>query len=699
MEFKDYFETTYASWLGKIIGIRLGAPIEGWEYKEILKTFGEINYYPVDYGVFAADDDSNGPLFFVKALEDDSDDPLLTKMSNTVLNYINDGHGFFWWGGDGISTEHTAYNNLKKGMIAPVSGSFSTNGEILSTQIGGQIFSDCWGYVSVGDPKLASYLSKSMASVTHDLDGIEGASFIASAISIAYSETEINVVIDKALEFVDKKSNYYSIVLEIKEFHNLYPNDYKKCLDYILQKHNYSVYGGVCPIISNTALMIMAMLYGESNFDKTMSILATAGWDTDCNLGNVGSIMGALVGLKGIDEKWINPINDLLLSSSSIGSLNIDTITNTAFEFCKLGYKLKEKAIPYEYNSFLDSDYKNFVFYFPYSTQSFKTIGNRYSETSLKVEKNKLKVIVNNGYKDNYGYIYQKTYYKPSEIYDSRYEPSFSPTIYPNETIFFSLENPENISFEACIYVKDDKGFIYNSDYLFVENNIDLIYKIDKSINIVSEYGIKIKYNLRITRSYFYISNVKVKKGYDYNIDFKNQYLEDWGLDFVEKSRITISQLVNVYGNIKIIDSKLVLNKAMVTFSDYKSSISNIEVDYEYTDDVNFLTCFSVKGNNVYQAIKITKDNVSYIIKKNSVFKEIYLGKISTNQIKINSRFTLNINVKYGNIVVSSDNRVWFKVNYNNLICDNGCCAIINNIEDELSIYNIGLKAKNGGKR
>lgn len=95
MEFKEYYLKTYASWLGKIIGIRLGAPIEGWEYEEIVKTYGEIKYYPVDYDVFAADDDSNGPLFFVKALNDNSDDDLLTKMSNVVLNYVMDGQGFF----------------------------------------------------------------------------------------------------------------------------------------------------------------------------------------------------------------------------------------------------------------------------------------------------------------------------------------------------------------------------------------------------------------------------------------------------------------------------------------------------------------------------------------------------------------------------------------------------------------------------
>ena len=59
---QDYLRRVYAGWLGKVIGIRLGAPIEGWSYEMIRNTFGELNGYPASYKNFAADDDSNGPL-------------------------------------------------------------------------------------------------------------------------------------------------------------------------------------------------------------------------------------------------------------------------------------------------------------------------------------------------------------------------------------------------------------------------------------------------------------------------------------------------------------------------------------------------------------------------------------------------------------------------------------------------------------
>ena len=65
---KNYFEKVYAGWLGKVVGIRLGAAVEGWSYQRIQKVFGELWDYPVQYKNFAADDDSNGPVFFLSLI-------------------------------------------------------------------------------------------------------------------------------------------------------------------------------------------------------------------------------------------------------------------------------------------------------------------------------------------------------------------------------------------------------------------------------------------------------------------------------------------------------------------------------------------------------------------------------------------------------------------------------------------------------
>ena len=148
MEYKECYQKIYASWLGKLIGIRLGAPIENWLGKDVRKMYHPIRNYTVDYDQFAADDDANGPLFFVSVMEKYNLDTITVKaMGEHLLNVVGNHTGFFWWGGKGVASEETAWQNLMDGIEAPESGSIKTNGKALAEQIGGQIFSDCWGYI------------------------------------------------------------------------------------------------------------------------------------------------------------------------------------------------------------------------------------------------------------------------------------------------------------------------------------------------------------------------------------------------------------------------------------------------------------------------------------------------------------------------------------------------------------------------
>ncbi|MCI6271940.1 MAG: ADP-ribosylglycohydrolase family protein [Erysipelotrichaceae bacterium] len=675
MDFKTYYKKTYDAWLGKIVGIRLGSPIEAWEYEDILKTYNEINDYPVDYGIFAADDDSNGPRFFVEALNDDASDNHLENMANSILNYVRQGDGFFWWGGIGVSTEHTAYDNLMKNMSYLKSGKASVNGDELSQQIGGQIFSDCWGYVSMGDASLASKLAYDMASITHDKEALEGAKFIAAAIANAYVKDNVYEVLKESKKYVDNNSEYYKTIEDIE---NYYVNnkDYKSCIKYIVENYAYEKYGGICPIISNAALIIMSLLYGENDFDKTMCILATAGWDTDCNLGNVGSIMGAL---KGVSEKWARPINDLIIFSSSMGSLNIDTITNTAYRFVQIGYKLINKHI---------DDLKSDKFIF--STQAFNTRSNRYSETNLKSEDEKLKVIINNGYEGYSDEIYKKSYYLPNEIYDFRYEPVLSPTVYPNETITFKISNPLDLNISFNIYVKDVKGNYYIGEAFNVDKQIkDFSYKIPKGDFTVSEYGIKVLYKNKIIRSYFLIHEVHVSKDYDYEINFSKEENYDYGLDFMSVRQYGISQIVKSYGN-SYIDNGLIINNGMVIFSDAKASVETIKLEFVANNDIDFTLCFNVKGINRYEGVRVKKDSLYYVENINRNINETLISKINLIADQNNEKLILNINVKYGKIVLFKTSIEELKFTPKNTY---GAIGIINHINSELKVLSCKLKA------
>ncbi len=186
----DYDERVYAGWLGKCIGVRFGAPLENWTYEDIRDNLGEVTaYLREDAGkIFKPDDDTSVPMILIRALEGlKPGEPLTPQhVADALLNGIGDGHGSFWWGGYGVSTEHTAYMNLAAGIPAPQSGSIAQNGAALAEQIGGQIFSDIWGLVAPNDPARAAGMAAVASSVTHDGEGINGGRFIAALVSAAF---------------------------------------------------------------------------------------------------------------------------------------------------------------------------------------------------------------------------------------------------------------------------------------------------------------------------------------------------------------------------------------------------------------------------------------------------------------------------------------------------------------------------------
>ena len=216
-------------------------------------------------------------------------------MADALLNYAPYEHGFFWWGGYGTSTEHTAYLNLRNGIPAPRSGSVEQNGATMAEQIGGQIFIDPWGLVAPGNPELAAKLAEKAASVTHGGNGVYGGVFIACCISLAFVEQDIPTILQKALTYIPEDCEYARVVKAVQAFHKEHPEDWRACFQYLHDTFGYDKYPGNCHIIPNAGVIILALLYGNHDFSRTLNICNMCGWDTDCNVGNTGCIMGCLL--------------------------------------------------------------------------------------------------------------------------------------------------------------------------------------------------------------------------------------------------------------------------------------------------------------------------------------------------------------------------------------------------------------------
>ncbi|MFN5933908.1 MAG: ADP-ribosylglycohydrolase family protein, partial [Roseiflexaceae bacterium] len=105
----DYVQRVYAGILGKIIGVYVGRPFEGWSHERIMAELGEINYYVHEQRgmpLIVADDDITGTFTFLRAIPDHGHSLGVTaaQIGQTWLNYLIEERTILWWGGVGNST-------------------------------------------------------------------------------------------------------------------------------------------------------------------------------------------------------------------------------------------------------------------------------------------------------------------------------------------------------------------------------------------------------------------------------------------------------------------------------------------------------------------------------------------------------------------------------------------------------------------
>lgn len=294
----------YAGVLGKLLGVYFGRPVEGWTYEKIMNRFGEIHYYKNSYTgapLIVPDDDISGTFAFYRALEDNgySENITAKQIGDSWLNYIIENKTILWWGGLSRSTEHTAYLRLKNGIEAPYSGSVELNGRSMAEQIGSQIFIDTWAMVNPNNPALAAKMAKEAASVSHGGIAIDAAVYLAVMESMAFTEKDVNTLLDRGLDYVESDL-LRSLIADIRE-QCAKTDDWHQVRQWIADNHGYERYPGNCPMVTNHLVVLMAILMAGDDFEKSISIASTAGWDTDCNAGNVGAFNGIRLGLAGID--------------------------------------------------------------------------------------------------------------------------------------------------------------------------------------------------------------------------------------------------------------------------------------------------------------------------------------------------------------------------------------------------------------
>lgn len=474
MSVTKYREQIYAGVLGKIIGVYMGRPVEGWSYEAINSELGQIDYYVSEKTgapFIVPDDDISGTFVFYRALEDNGYPENITaeQIGEAWLNYVIEDKTILWWGGLARSTEHSAYLRLKQGIKPPYSGSGEKNGMIIAEQIGSQIFIDTWAMVNPGNPDRAARMAREAAVVSHAGIAVECAVYLAAMEAMAFEEKDLDVLIQSCRKYI--ADNEYG-----KQLNQLLDNVLEQCekasdwhevRQWIEDNHDYEVYMGGCPMVTNHLAVIMALKMGGDDLRKCVSIAVSAGWDTDCNGGNVGCLTAIRLGLASLNEQvdLRGPVADRMLVVSSDGG---DVIFDAVRESRKI---LKAAAVLNGETVEIPSE--KYAFEYPGSVQGFMLHKQSVFEQAGKKVSNTLETEGKPGLAIDYegvsgsltATVSVQTYVDPAPKAapdTSYFEVYASPSLYTGQTVtaVIDCDNDKNPDFRFFISYYDGKDEI-----------------------------------------------------------------------------------------------------------------------------------------------------------------------------------------------------------------------------------------------
>jgi ADP-ribosylglycohydrolase len=359
---KEYYNKVLGSWYGRIIGDFVGAPVEFMPYFEKRKKYGNITFYPEPIDINYVNDDEMYEICALIALEKKGINLASKDIAEEWINLLYTLN---------FTAEKAALSNLKSGIQPPKSGTY--NNEYYDA-IGAQMRAEIWGQIAPGCPSKAKKYAEIDGSISHAGIGIEGEVYIAVLVSQAFFEDRIVNNIREALRFLPNEENslYTQMVLQALEIYRQFPEDYIKGRRQIIKYWNRvkenlikqtpvtnskrinflteikpNVHTPDVHVLPNIGMIILSLLYGAQNdkdpLGQSICISAMMGFDTDCNCGNIGAILGAQLGANKIPIKWIEPLQDTF--STYVKGYEKWKITELSRRITEIGIKvIKEKC-------------------------------------------------------------------------------------------------------------------------------------------------------------------------------------------------------------------------------------------------------------------------------------------------------------------------------------------------------------------
>ena len=312
-------------WVGQLVGNYMGLPFENNYVKEPVPILVDRYYtFQDDPSLNINRDDWRGYIhIFMDAMEgafadDDTDIEFVTlhavekyglditypEITEMWKKHIN---RRIW------VANHTARALMSKGLVAPDTGRKENNKNWF--QIDPQLVNEIWSAFYPGMTKKAAQRAEWGARITNDDWGTHPTIAYGVMYSAAFFEKDTEKLVQMAIEAVPNEGPFAEGMRDVVKWHKKYDDwrDTRKKIHekyYRYKKGSYEAPVSVVSSLNNGLCGVMAILYGEGDFMKTVGIAVSAGYDCDNQAATCAGLIGVLQGSKCIPDDLVEEFNN-----------------------------------------------------------------------------------------------------------------------------------------------------------------------------------------------------------------------------------------------------------------------------------------------------------------------------------------------------------------------------------------------------
>jgi len=303
---KDYVDKMKAGWVGQMAGVGWGGPTEFRFKGQIIPEDKMPKWRPELVNQFEQDD-IYVEMTFLRTLEQYGLDASIRQAG---IDFANSGYRLW-------HANRYGRQNLRNGIAPPDSGHPQFNKH--ADDIDYQIEADYAGLIAPGLPNVAIALGEKFGRLMNYGDGLYGGQFVAGMYAEAFFETDVEKIVRAGLKCIPKGSQYHECISDVLKWYKQNPDNWKKTWQLIEDKYqdnpDYRLF--TCETDEdfnidakiNGAYIVVGLLYGKGDPDKTMIISTRCGQDSDCNPSNAGGVLFTTIGFSKLPERFKSALN------------------------------------------------------------------------------------------------------------------------------------------------------------------------------------------------------------------------------------------------------------------------------------------------------------------------------------------------------------------------------------------------------